>query len=78
VDRVCSAPEFVHSKVRNGLNNVPVQRLMCIYIDLRLVSKLAAELGDGFDWENLMVLSDVVLGMSAALYVNSSGVEEVE
>jgi hypothetical protein len=79
VERVCSAHKFVHSEVRNRLNNVTVQRLMYIYINLRLVSKETAELGDMFDCEeDLMILSNSVVGMSAALDVNSSGVEEVE
>jgi hypothetical protein len=75
VERVRSTHKFVHSKVRNRLNNVSVQRLMYIYINLRLVSKVTAESGDVFDSEeNLMMLSDSVVGMSAALIVNSSGV----
>jgi hypothetical protein len=52
---------------------------MYIYINLRLVSRVTAELGDVFDCEeDLMMLSDSVVGMSAALDVNSSGVEEAE
>jgi hypothetical protein len=75
---VCSAHKFVHSKVRSRLNNASVQRLMYIYINLRLVSKVAAELGDVFDCEeDLMMLPDGAVGMGTALDVDSSCVEEV-
>jgi hypothetical protein len=79
VDKVFSAHKFVHSKVRNRLNNVSVQRLMYIYINLRLVSKVTAEFGDVFDCEeDLMMLSNSVVGVSTTLDGNSRGVEEGE
>jgi hypothetical protein len=52
---------------------------MYIYINFQLVSKVTAELDGVFDCEeDLMMLSDSIVGMSAALDVSSSGVEEVE
>jgi hypothetical protein len=67
VDRVYSAHKFVLSKVLNRLNNVSVQRLMHICINLRLVSKVTEELDYVFDCEeDLMMLSDSIVGMSAA------------
>jgi hypothetical protein len=64
--------QVVHSKVRIRLNNASVQRLMYIYINLRLVSKVTAELSDVYDCEeDLMMLSDGAVGMGTALDVDS-------
>jgi hypothetical protein len=54
-----------------------VKPQMFIYINMRLVSNITAELSDVFDCEDLMMLLEGVVGMSTALNIYSSAVRYV-
>jgi hypothetical protein len=57
-----------------GTYDLVVNPQMFMYINLRLVSNVTVELGDVFDYEDLLMLLDGAVGMSTALDVNSSDV----
>jgi hypothetical protein len=57
-----------------GTYDLVVNPQMFVYINLRLVSNVNMELGDVFDYEDLLMLLDGAVGMSTAVDVSSSDV----
>ena len=46
VERVCKAHSVIHTKARNRLHLKTVQMLLYCYVNLRLINKCTAELGN--------------------------------
>ena len=46
VERVCKAHKVIHTKARNRLHTATVHMLLFTYVNLRLLNKCTAELGD--------------------------------
>ena len=46
VERSCKAHKIIHTKARSRLYTKTVQQLLFAYINLRLLSKCTAEMGD--------------------------------
>jgi hypothetical protein len=55
-----------------GFYDLVVNPQMFIFMNLRLVSTVTAELGDVFDCEDLLMLLDSAVGMSTTLDVNAA------
>jgi hypothetical protein len=73
VERVCKAHKLIHTKARNRLHLPVVQMLLYVYVNLRLMNKISAEMGDGmggflvdtlsnFDEEDVVREEDLALG----------------
>ena len=46
VERVCKANQLIHTKARNRLHLPVIQMLLYVYVNLRLMNKISAEMGD--------------------------------
>ena len=71
VERSCKAHKIIHTKARNKLYTKTVQLLLFTYINLRLLNKCTAEMGD-FLMQSLSACDDEQELAACLLYTSPS------